>query len=105
MSRDREFTSSFFGGLAALCAVVVILLALGGSYLVTNARIDQTLANQAHQSATFEGQLCNTLNSLKALKPPAGNPATNPSRAFDVNQHVVLSQLAADLGCPAIPAK
>lgn len=99
----REFSASFFGGFAAACAVVVILLALGGSYLVTNARIDQNQASQNAQSVKFETNLCTTLNSLKALVPPPGNPKTNPSRAFDVQQHKVLAQLASDLGCPAIP--
>lgn len=102
--RRHQFSASFFGALAMVCGLLVIALAVGGSYAVTNARIDQSQNDSKATSAQFEAHLCQTLNSLKALKPPPGDPKTNPSRAFDVQQHIVLAQLAADLGCPSIPA-
>ena len=43
--------------------------------------------------------LCTTFAELAANKPPPGNPETNPSRAYDDRQHVILDQLGADLGC------
>jgi len=44
-------------------------------------------------------KLCVSFGKLAAEKPPAGNPATNPSRAFDQGQHAVLVGLGSDLGC------
>ena len=42
---------------------------------------------------------CATLNLLYAQKPPPGNPAKNPSRAFDQDLHARFAQLRDDLGC------
>lgn len=57
------------------------------------------LAAQQRQGAALEQRLCTTLGRLTALKPPPGNPAANPSRAFDQQQHAVLAQLGPDVGC------
>jgi hypothetical protein len=52
------------------------------------------------QAATAEFRaLCTTFTKLAALKPPQGNPATNPSRAYLQGQHDTLDQLGTDLGC------
>jgi hypothetical protein len=59
----------------------------------------QEQAAQQRQGAMIEQRLCTSLDRLAALKPPAGNPATNPSRAFDDDQHAVLAQLGTDVGC------
>ena len=56
-------------------------------------------------AAAVEQKLCATLKplaGLAGLRPPAGNPADNQSRAFE--QHLVvklapLAQLGPDLGC------
>src|ERR1700735_4473219 len=82
--RSHSFSASFFGALAMVCGLLVIALAVGGSYAVTNARIDQAQSDSAKAAQVSEAHLCTTLNSLKALKPPPGDPKTNPSRAFDV---------------------
>jgi uncharacterized protein HemX len=65
----------------------------------------QQEAVQRAQGAAIERKLCTSLEPLAALttlKPPAGNPADNPSRAFE-QQLVVklapLAQLGPDLGC------
>lgn len=62
-------------------------------------------ASQQRQGAALEAKLCATLEplaGLAVLKPPAGNPDSNPSRAFE-QQLVVklapLAQLGPDLGC------
>ena len=47
----------------------------------------------------LEAKLCITFSRLSALKPPAGNPATNPSRAYLQGQHAQLVELGTDLGC------
>jgi hypothetical protein len=110
MSRDRtpeqkQFSASFFGALAVVSGFLIIALALLGSYFVTQSDIAANMRAQQAAAAMSEQHLCTTLNALKALQPPPGNPKTNPSRAFDVEQHDVLAQLAADLGCPAIPVQ
>lgn len=56
-------------------------------------------AVQRQQGALLELKLCSTLGKLAALKPPSGNPAQNPARAFDQELHSTLAQLGPDLGC------
>ena len=95
-------------GLVYLFALAVILS--GGNLLWTahethasRAAIQSEYASeQAAQKR--EGQivvraLCTTFTKLAALKPPAGNPATNPSRAYLQGQHDTLDELGVDLGC------
>jgi hypothetical protein len=60
---------------------------------------------QQRQGVQIEAKLCATLEplaGLAGLTPPAGNPDSNPSRAFE-QQLVVklapLAQLGPDLGC------
>jgi hypothetical protein len=59
----------------------------------------QEQAAQQRQGQLLEQKLCTSLGRLAALKPPPGNPASNPSRAFDDEQHAVLAQLGPDVGC------
>ncbi len=56
-------------------------------------------AAQKRQGTILGVKLCTTFGRLAALKPPAGNPKTNPSRAFEDNLHATLDQLGTDLGC------
>jgi hypothetical protein len=100
----ERFSSSFFGAMAAVCALVIIGVAIGVSFFVTQEQITAAKNASAAQSSQFEAHLCRTLDTVKALQPPPGNPNTNPSRAYDQQEHAALAQLAADLGCPAIPA-
>ena len=60
-------------------------------------RAGQTAAQR--QSAMVERKICTTMSRLAALRPPAGNPATNPSRAYLQGEHDTLVQLGTDLGC------
>lgn len=55
--------------------------------------------SQQRAGATLERALCTTFGRLAALKPPAGDPKTNPSRAYLQGQHDTLAQLGTDLGC------
>jgi hypothetical protein len=91
-------------------AIVVLFLigAAGGignlfwtAHEVHAAQAAQTAEQsvQKQQGAVLERQLCSTLGKLAALKPPPGNPATNPSREFDQDMHSTLAQLGPDLGC------
>ena len=63
-------------------------------------------AGQRHEQATQReegkiviGKLCTTFGELAANKPPAGNPATNPSRRYDQRNHQILDSIGPDLGC------
>jgi hypothetical protein len=92
------------GGASALVALTLII---GGGNLL--ASWDEVHAYQAsqhreevaqhQQDVTVEGKLCSTFGKLAALKPPAGSPAGNPSRAFEQSLHSTLVELGVDLGC------
>jgi len=56
-------------------------------------------ASQQRQGEQLEQRLCTTLQREAALKPPAGSPAGNPSRAYEQAQHAILAQLGPDIGC------
>jgi hypothetical protein len=56
-------------------------------------------AVQQRQGAVIEGKLCAALDRLYTEKPPAGNPVTNPSRAYLQDLHARFAEIRADLGC------
>ena len=56
-------------------------------------------AQQQKQSRLIDQKLCTTFGKMAALKPPAGNPKLNPSRAYEQGEHAILDQLGTDLGC------
>jgi hypothetical protein len=87
-----------------LARAVIVLFALSlvmsaGTYLAATHYYHAEQAAQRRQGAVLEQRLCITLGRLAALKPPPGNPAANPSRAFEDEQHAVLAQLGPDVGC------
>jgi hypothetical protein len=77
---------------------LAVLLAAFGLFWINHAVHDSQAAQQ-RAGAVLEQKLCTTFGKLAALKPPAGDPATNPSRAFDDNLHATLDELGTDLGC------
>jgi hypothetical protein len=93
--------------LRSVAALVLLALLVTGANLLWTARQENVFqsAQQAqnaarqHQGAVIEEKLCQTLARLAALKPPAGNPRTNPSRAYLQAEHDTLAQLGADIGC------
>jgi len=54
---------------------------------------------QQRAGAALEQKLCLTFGRLAALRPPPGNPKTNPSRAYEQQEHATLDELGTDLGC------
>lgn len=64
---------------------------------------------QQRQGELIEQRLCTTLAplaGLATLRPPAGNPTDNPSRAYEQQQAAKLAplaQLGPDLGCGKAP--
>lgn len=82
--------------------VVLFLMAVGlAAWAVfwVGHEVGRSQADQARQGQMVERKLCSTLGALAALKPPAGDPAANPARAYDQQLHATLAQLSPDLGC------
>ena len=86
--------------------VLIGLLVTGANLLWTAHAVRSFQSSQQAQNAAgrregvlIEQKLCTTFGVLAALKPPAGNPRTNPSRAYLQGQHDALVQLGTDLGC------
>ncbi len=91
---------------AQVILLALVLIVGGGNLLATHQEVQSAKAVQAReeaaaqrQGALVEHKICTTLRGLSALKPPAGDPVKNPSRAFDQQLHATLGQLAPDLGC------
>lgn len=81
----------------ALLSLVLSALAL----LAAVGYYHRSQGAQQRQGEQIELKLCTTLGKLAALKPPGGSPASNPSRAFEQQQHAVLAELGPDVGCAA----
>lgn len=77
---------------------MVLAIALNAGF--TLWAISSNQAAQRQQGLAVERKICTTMGRLAALKPPPGNPKTNPSRAFDDQLHSTLDGLGVDLGCP-----
>ena len=91
---------------ASAVLLALVLIVGGGNLWATRAEVrsaqaaqEREQAAQRRQGEAVERSLCTTLGHLAALKPPPGNPVTNPSRAFDDRLHATLDGLAPDLGC------
>lgn len=78
---------------------VLSLLLSGAALLAAISYYHAEQGSQQRQGAVIEQRLCTTLDRLAALQPPAGNPAVNPSRAFDQKLYLTLAELGPDVGC------
>lgn len=85
-------------GLGIVAAVVnaafTLILFMHGQQLY-----NQNQAAAKQQGAKIVHSVCLTFDRLAALKPPPGNPTTNPSREYDQELHNTLAQLGPDLEC------
>lgn len=93
-------------GRAVVVLFVIGVLAGVGNLLwtahETNVNRAQFHAQQVAQqkaAAAVLGKLCTSFARQAALKPPLGNPADNPARAYDQGEHAILAQLGPDIGC------
>jgi hypothetical protein len=57
-------------------------------------------AQGKREGELIEDKLCGSFGKLATLKPPAGNPATNPSRAYLQGEHAILDEIGTDIRCP-----
>ena len=87
-----------------LLALVLVMGAsnLLASYLIEqNGQGQQRQAEQAAQKAgnEIEVKLCTDVGTMSRLAPPAGNPASNPSRAYEQAEHRTWRGLYDSLEC------
>lgn len=88
----------------AVARAVVYLFVLSALFSVVTLAafvhyVNGQRAAQQRAGELVEQKLCATLGKLAALTPPAGNPATNPSRAYEQELHATLDQLGPDIHC------
>ena len=95
-------------GMAGLLALSFVVGAdsLASGYAEAHSQAHAVLVAEQHEQAAQRAagvvlgeKLCSTFGVLAALKPPPGNPKTNPSRAYEQEEHATLVQLGTDLGC------
>ena len=91
LSRPLRRSLVYLFGLAVILA--------GLAFYVGLHEQDASRAVQQRAGLALERQLCATFGKAAALKPPAGNPRTNPSRAYLQGEHVVWTSVVADLHC------
>jgi hypothetical protein len=90
--------------IVALFVLMVLLAAANFLWSAAQQRAYQDSLAREHAAHIKADQilvahLCLTFGDLGALKPPPGDPAKNPSRAYDDKLHATLIQLGTDLGC------
>lgn len=85
----------------AVGIVAIVLASNGVTLFWTEHSSAVTQVRQERAGRAVEQKLCTTLDALGGLRPPTGNPAGNPSRAYLQQEHAILAQLAVDVGCPA----
>ena len=85
---------------AIVCLLGLLVLVGAGNLLATYRAVDDFKKAQKQAGQVVEQKLCKTFGKLGALKPPPGDPVSNPSRAFDQNLHGTLVELGTDVGCP-----
>jgi hypothetical protein len=79
----------------SLCIAAAIFL--NGLFTVWSIRNYQN-AQQA-QGVIIDRKLCADVSTMSNIKPPAGPPSTNPSRAYEQAEHRAWSGLRDALGC------
>ena len=90
--RNRQLIWITIGSLVFDVVLTVIL-----GLLAIQVHDTQTAATR--QGVAVETKLCASFTALAALQPPAGNPATHPSRAYEQRLHVQLDQIGISVGC------
>jgi hypothetical protein len=98
--------SGIAGNRARNALLVLVLIVGAGNLVASRLEVDASNAAQAREQAAqkrqgkiIDAKICTTMARLAALRPPAGSPSRNPSRAFDDNLHATLDELGPDLGC------
>jgi hypothetical protein len=102
----RDLTITRGAARAVAVLFILVLFSGAGNLWASWTEVHNAQAQQRHEQVlqqqagvALEQKLCSTFGAIAELKPPAGNPETNPSRAYDQQLHAVLVQLGLDLGC------
>lgn len=100
----KDMTRGARLGLAIVLGLILIVCAANlwayfAQFETFRSSYNQLRAQQIAESKVLGLRLCSTLDQLSALKPPAGSPTANPSRAYEQQLHAVLAQLGVDVGC------
>lgn len=97
---------------SALFLAALIVALTGASYAglyEQNARSQrqfaQVQARQRQAGLLIEKSLCADLATMAAIPAPAGNPARNPSRAYEQAEARAWAGLVRDLGCAALTGR
>lgn len=95
---SRSATYAIAGVLAASLIIAGCGLFLGFRG-VEQAHHSIELAQRALAVTRHHNALCTAIAALVAVPPPAGNPALNPARAYDQEQHAIFNHLHGKFGC------
>lgn len=96
----RALVYLFVTSLVLSAAALFAAIRIGNSNTdAISAAQHREQAAQQHAGLLVEQKLCATFSRLAANEPPPGNPRTNPSRRYDQENHAILVQLGADIGC------
>jgi hypothetical protein len=102
--RGKQGEQGTAGLSTAVRRAVLFLFALSmiltiGDLFWNAHQVNTSRAANHRQSVATERKICTEVNGLASLKPPAGNPADNPSRAYLQGLHVRFTEISRDLGC------
>jgi Collagen triple helix repeat (20 copies) len=97
----------------AAIGLLVLVLIVGAGNLVASYDQVQSFKNQLRTQQVAEeitgareiGALCSDVGTMAAIPAPAGNPAANPSRAYEQAEARAWSGLVGDLGCSKLPGR
>lgn len=87
-----------------IISVILLTLMLNAVLSVSFAvhiqnQVNENRANDIRQSRIVVNNLCKTLTSLHADNPPGNSPTPDPARAYLLDLHDRLGELAVDLKC------
>jgi hypothetical protein len=92
-------------GLIAVFLFLLLVVGVGNLW-ATHEYVNQFKAQQAQQAAIQRtaselaiAKICASFHKIAILKPPPGNPNTNPARGYDQQLHAALASVYADLEC------
>lgn len=84
----------------ALVFLFALSLIISVGDLFWNAhQVNASRAANHRQNEITERKICTAISGLVVLKPPPGDPASNPSRAYLQGLHVRFTQISGALGC------
>lgn len=91
--------------LFVLNVALFVVLGLGLVHYVRASQASQVReqAAQRRAAAMIEAKICTDVATMALIKPPAGPPATNPSRAYEQAEHRAWTGLVQGIGCKRTP--